>query len=208
VVNGFAGAGVSSREAGLGVSSVRNHSHAFGARGPGPSTLTTDTPSTAMDPAVVVASVVDPELPMLTLRDLGVLRDVHDDDGTVVVEIAPTYSGCPAVAEMRADIARRLHDAGFDRVDVRLVLSPPWSTDDITEHGRAVLAEHGIAPPGAAPRRTGPVPVTIGVRVDAPPCPRCGSGDTSITSAFGPTPCTALGRCGSCGEPFEHMKAV
>jgi ring-1,2-phenylacetyl-CoA epoxidase subunit PaaD len=151
---------------------------------------------------------VDPELPFLTLLDLGVLRDVRDDDGTVVVEIAPTYSGCPAVAEMRADIARRLRDGGFERVEVRLVLSPPWSTDDITPHGRAVLAAHGIAPPGAATRRTGPIPVSLGVRVTAPACPRCGSADTAIASAFGPTPCTALGRCRSCGEPFEHMKAI
>jgi ring-1,2-phenylacetyl-CoA epoxidase subunit PaaD len=194
--------------AGAGVSSVRNHSHASGVRGPGPSTLTTDTPSPAMDPTDVIASVVDPELPMLTLHDLGVLRGVREVDGAIVVDITPTYSGCPAVAEMRADIARLLHEAGHPRVDIRIVLSPPWSTDDITSHGRAVLAEHGIAPPGPAPRRTTPVPVRLGVRVTAPMCPRCGSADTVVTSAFGPTACTALCRCAACGEPFEHMKAI
>jgi len=147
-------------------------------------------------------------LPMLTLHDLGVLRGVREVDGAIVVDITPTYSGCPAVAEMRADIARRLHQAGYPRVDVRIVLSPPWSTDDITPHGRAVLAEHGIAPPGPAARRTTPVPVRLGVRIPAPMCPRCGSADTAVTSAFGPTACTALCRCAACGEPFEHMKAI
>jgi ring-1,2-phenylacetyl-CoA epoxidase subunit PaaD len=157
----------------------------------------------------IAETVADPELPMLTLHDLGVLRDVRVADGAVVVDLAPTYSGCPAVAEMRADVSRRLHAAGFGQVDVRVALDPPWSTDDITERGRRLLAEHGIAPPGPAPKRApGPVPVRIGVRVEAPPCPRCGSADTAVTSAFGPTPCTALVRCRACAEPFEHVKAI
>ena len=152
-------------------------------------------------------AVLDPELPMLTLADLGMLRRVEvDDNGARVrVEIAPTYSGCPAVAEIRAGVAQRLHDAGFEDVDVALRLDPPWSTDDITPHGRAVLAEHGIAPPGAARR---PVSVQLGVRVDAPPCPRCGSTDTAVQSPFGPTACTALCVCRSCREPFEHVRPV
>jgi ring-1,2-phenylacetyl-CoA epoxidase subunit PaaD len=146
---------------------------------------------------------------MLTLAELGVLRDVRVDGGCVVVELAPTYSGCPAVAEMRADVAAALRGAGFAHVDVRVVLDPPWSTDDISERGRQVLAEHGIAPPGAAPRReAGPVPVSIGVRVEAPRCPLCGSADTVVSSAFGSTPCKALCRCTECGEPFEHVKAI
>jgi ring-1,2-phenylacetyl-CoA epoxidase subunit PaaD len=156
----------------------------------------------------VAASVVDPELPMLTLADLGVLRAVHAEGGRVVVELAPTYSGCPAVAEMRADVAAALHAAGFAEVEVRVVLDPPWSTDDITARGRALLAEHGIAPPGPAPLRGRAVPISLGVRIAAPACPQCGSADTELSSAFGSTACKALCRCRACGEPFEHVKAI
>jgi ring-1,2-phenylacetyl-CoA epoxidase subunit PaaD len=157
----------------------------------------------------IVEQVVDPELPMLTLHDLGVLRGVRTEGTTVVVEIAPTYSGCPAVAEMRADLTARLRAAGYADVDVRLVLNPPWTTDDITDQGRATLARHGIAPPGRAPTRPrGPVPLLLGVRRESPPCPQCGSHDTEVTSAFGPTACTQLCRCRDCGEPFEHVKAI
>ena len=110
---------------------------------------------------------------------------------------------------MRADVAEALRSNGYDRVEVRVVLDPPWSTDDISERGRALLAEHGIAPPGRAPARAaGPVAVSIGVRVEAPACPQCGSADTVVSSAFGSTACKALCRCMSCGEPFEHVKAI
>jgi ring-1,2-phenylacetyl-CoA epoxidase subunit PaaD len=166
----------------------------------------------------IAETVTDPELPMLTLHDLGVLRDVriegadgHDDANadTVVVEITPTYSGCPAMAEMRADLAAALHAAGFAQVEVRTVLSPPWTSDDITAHGREVLAEHGIAPPGPAPRRSGgPVPLTLGAPQTQVPCPQCGSRDTVETSRFGSTACKALYRCRACAEPFEHLKAI
>jgi ring-1,2-phenylacetyl-CoA epoxidase subunit PaaD len=158
----------------------------------------------------VAETVTDPELPMLTLHDLGVLRDVHlQDDGTLVVGITPTYSGCPAMAEMRADLSRALHAAGFADVEVRTVLSPPWTTDDVTPRGRQVLAEHGIAPPGPAPRRApGPVPLTLGARRPNVSCPQCGSRDTVETARFGSTACKALYRCRSCAEPFEHVKAI
>lgn len=160
------------------------------------------------DARAVAETVTDPELPMLTLHDLGVLRDVRVDGERVVVDITPTYSGCPAMAEMRADLTRRLHEAGWADVEVRTVLDPPWTTDAITARGRRVLAEHGIAPPGPAPRRTaGPVPLTFG----APPrvsCPQCGSADTVEVSRFGSTSCKSLWRCASCAEPFEHVKAV
>jgi ring-1,2-phenylacetyl-CoA epoxidase subunit PaaD len=163
---------------------------------------------TIADARAVAESVTDPELPMLTLHDLGVLRDVRVDGGRVVVELTPTYSGCPAMAEMRADVASRLHAAGYDHVDVRTVLSPPWSTDDITEHGRHVLAEHGIAPPGAAPRRApGPVPLTLGTAPPRVTCPLCGAADTELVSQFGATSCKSLHRCLACREPFEHVKA-
>ncbi len=145
---------------------------------------------------------------MLTLHDLGVLRGVHVDGERVVVELTPTYSGCPALAEMRADVAARLTAAGYRDVEVRTVLSPPWSTDDITAHGRHVLAEHGIAPPGPAPRRApGPVPLTLGAPPPAVDCPQCGSPDTELVSRFGATSCTSLHRCRACREPFEHVKA-
>jgi ring-1,2-phenylacetyl-CoA epoxidase subunit PaaD len=157
----------------------------------------------------IAQTVTDPELPMLTLHDLGVLRDVREEGDRVVVSIAPTYSGCPALAEMRADLTRRLRGAGYGNVDVRTVLSPPWTTDDITEHGRHVLADHGIAPPGAAPRRVaGPVPLTLGARAARVDCPQCGSADTVEVSRFGATACKALYRCRACAEPFEHLKAI
>lgn len=151
-----------------------------------------------MSARAIAESVVDPELPMLTLHDLGVLRDVREEGSTVVVELAPTYSGCPAVAEMRADVATRLRQAGYPNVDVRLVLSPPWTTDDISEHGREVLAQHGIAPPGQ-------VRLSVGTGIE---CPQCGSRDTERLSQFGATPCKALYRCRSCREPFEYVKPL
>jgi ring-1,2-phenylacetyl-CoA epoxidase subunit PaaD len=162
------------------------------------------------DPRPVAEAVVDPELPVMTLADLGVLRDVRtEDDGTVVVEITPTYSGCPAMGVMRADLVHALHDAGFARVDVRTVLSPPWSTDWITADGRRKLAEAGIAPPGVAPvRPTGPVPLDLGPPRRSAPCPLCGCEDTEEVSEFGATPCTALRRCRRCQEPFEHVKEI
>jgi ring-1,2-phenylacetyl-CoA epoxidase subunit PaaD len=161
------------------------------------------------DARAAVATVVDPELPMLTLDDLGVVRDVEVDGDTVTITITPTYSGCPALEAMRDDLRAKLAEAGFRRVDVRTVLSPPWSTDWISEEGRRKLAEHGVAPPGRVGRhRTGPIPLTL----TAPPamvrCPRCGSPATEEISRFGPTACTALRRCTGCREPFEWMKEM
>ncbi|AIV38217.1 MULTISPECIES: 1,2-phenylacetyl-CoA epoxidase subunit PaaD [unclassified Streptomyces] len=156
----------------------------------------------------VAEQVPDPELPMLTLADLGVLRDVEvGEDGTVVAGLTPTYSGCPAMAEMRADVAARLRAAGYARVEIRTVLDPPWTSDWITEAGRRKLAEHGIAPPGAAPRG-GPVPLVLSPTRPAVPCPRCGSADTEETSRFAATSCKALWRCRACREPFEYVKEI
>lgn len=158
----------------------------------------------------VAEQVPDPELPMLTLADLGVLRRVEvGEDGTVVASLTPTYSGCPAMAEMRAGVAARLKDAGFERVEVRTVLDPPWTTDWITPEGRRKLAEHGIAPPGPAPRHaSGPVPLTLTPTRRRVPCPRCGSADTEESSRFGATSCKALWRCLACREPFEYVKEI
>jgi ring-1,2-phenylacetyl-CoA epoxidase subunit PaaD len=163
----------------------------------------------ATDPRAVAETVTDPELPALTLADLGVLRDVRVSDGTVVVDITPTYSGCPAMGVMRADLLHALHRAGFDDVEVRTVLSPAWSTDWITEAGRSKLAAAGIAPPGRAPvRAPGPIPLQLGPTRRTASCPLCGSADTVETSEFGATACKALRRCRSCGEPFEHVKEI
>jgi ring-1,2-phenylacetyl-CoA epoxidase subunit PaaD len=161
------------------------------------------------DPRAVAETVTDPELPMLTLADLGVLRDVRVEDGTVVVDITPTYTGCPAMGVMRADLVLALHRAGFRDVDVRTVLSPAWTTDDITPDGRRKLAAAGIAPPGKAPvRAPGPVPLRLGPTSRTATCPQCGSPDTVEQSEFGATACKALRRCRTCGEPFEHVKEI
>ncbi|WP_406130351.1 1,2-phenylacetyl-CoA epoxidase subunit PaaD [Streptomyces sp. NBC_00989] len=155
----------------------------------------------------IAAQVPDPEMPMLTLADLGVLRDVElSEDGTVVASLTPTYSGCPAMAEMRAEVAARLRDAGYARVEIRTVLDPPWTTDWITPAGRRKLAEHGIAPPGAAPR--GPITLTLTPTRRTVACPRCGSADTEETSHFAATSCKALWRCRACREPFEYVKEI
>jgi len=155
----------------------------------------------------IAAQVPDPEMPMLTLADLGVLREVEvGEDGTVVASLTPTYSGCPAMAEMRAEVAARLTDAGYARVEIRTVLTPPWSSDWITPAGRAKLAEHGIAPPGAAPR--GPVKLTLSPIRHTVACPRCGATDTEETSHFAATSCKALWRCRACREPFEYVKEI
>ncbi|MFI5551427.1 1,2-phenylacetyl-CoA epoxidase subunit PaaD [Streptomyces sp. NPDC051738] len=157
----------------------------------------------------ITARVPDPELPMLTLADLGVLRGVElTEDGTVVASLTPTYSGCPAMAEMRADVAARLSDAGYARVEIRTVLDPPWTSDWITPAGRRKLAEHGIAPPGPAPRAGGPVPLVLSPTRHAATCPRCGSADTEETSRFAATSCKALWRCRACREPFEYVKEI
>ncbi|SCL37737.1 ring-1,2-phenylacetyl-CoA epoxidase subunit PaaD [Micromonospora pallida] len=157
-----------------------------------------------MNPRVVVAAVVDPEIRVLTIDDLGILRSVEEDPATgrVVVTITPTYTGCPAMDVIRADIRRALAAAGHPDAEVRTVLMPAWSTDWISEAGRAKLATAGIAPP-ASTRTGGAVPLTLAVR-----CPRCGSPETEQISRFGSTACKALWRCRSCREPFDHLKAL
>lgn len=146
---------------------------------------------------------------MLTLHDLGVVRGVRVEGDAAVVTITPTYSGCPAVEEMRQDLRASLVEAGYGPVEVRTVFSPAWSTDWITADGRRKLAEAGIAPPGRAVRRSeGPVPLTLAAPPSTVRCPRCGEPVTEEISRFGPTPCTALRRCTSCREPFEEMKPI
>jgi ring-1,2-phenylacetyl-CoA epoxidase subunit PaaD len=146
------------------------------------------------------ASVLDPEVPVLTIDDLGILRDVAvDDEGRVEVAITPTYSGCPAMDAIRADVEAALHSGGFRDVSVRMVLSPAWTTDWMSEDGRRKLREFGIAPPQT--RGSGPVAVAFSVR-----CPQCGSVDTRELSRFGSTACKSLWACNACREPFDHFK--
>jgi ring-1,2-phenylacetyl-CoA epoxidase subunit PaaD len=157
----------------------------------------------------VAAAVPDPELPMVTLADLGILRSVTEDGSTVTVTITPTYSGCPAMREISHDLRHRLQRAGFADVLVTTALAPPWSSDWITAEGRSKLAAAGIAPPNpAGPRTTGPIPLTLTVRARTVTCPRCGSSKTRETSAFSATACKALYRCAACDEPFEYVKEI
>ncbi len=150
----------------------------------------------------IVGAVPDPELPMISIADLGVLRGVAvGDEGHVVVEITPTYSGCPAMDAIRADILDRLRSHGWDDAEVRVVLSPAWTTDWITPEGRDKLRAAGIAPPEQ--RRAGSVAVQLTVR-----CPHCGSPDTREVSRFGSTACKSLWACRACLDPFDHFKTL
>jgi ring-1,2-phenylacetyl-CoA epoxidase subunit PaaD len=155
--------------------------------------------TTAEQVREVLAEVHDPEIPVLTIEDLGVLRDVSVDGEHVVVTVTPTYSGCPAMDEIRADIAGALAARGWDDVEVRTVLAPAWTTEWMSEDGRRKLREHGIAPPGELLLQIRPREVV--------PCPQCGSADTEELTRFGSTSCKALWRCRSCREPFDHFKA-
>jgi ring-1,2-phenylacetyl-CoA epoxidase subunit PaaD len=146
------------------------------------------------------SEVVDPEIPVLTIADLGVLRDVVIDDGRVEVTITPTYSGCPAMNMIAIEIAVALERAGFPDPKVRTVLAPAWTTDWMSEEGRRKLHEYGIAPPQATRSRR----ALFGV--DEVICPQCDSDDTELLAEFGSTSCKALWRCKSCREPFDYFK--
>ncbi|MFE6777752.1 1,2-phenylacetyl-CoA epoxidase subunit PaaD [Streptomyces sp. NPDC057702] len=151
-------------------------------------------------------AVPDPELPVLSLAELGVLRAVRvTGPGRVEVELTPTYTGCPAIETMSADIEQVLHAHGMPEIEVHTVLSPPWTTDAISADGRRKLREYGIAPPRATggPATSGPVAVDLAIR-----CPHCGSTRTSLLSRFSSTACKALRRCESCLEPFDHFKEL
>lgn len=148
-----------------------------------------------------VAAVPDPELPVLSIADLGILRDVACEGERIVVTVTPTYSGCPALDAIRADVTAAAAAVGADDVEVRTVLAPAWTTDWMTDAGKQALAEYGIAPPGPRPAG-GTIPLTLSVR-----CPQCGSPDTRESSRFSATACKSLWTCQSCREPFEHFKA-
>lgn len=154
----------------------------------------------------VAATVVDPEIPVLTIEDLGVLRDVTVTlDGTVRVDLTPTYSGCPALDAMRDDVTTALTRAGYPDVEVRTVLAPAWTTDWMTDEGRRRLRAYGIqAPSGRARARdAGPVRLPLTVK-----CPRCDSLRTREVARFGSTSCKALYECLDCLEPFDYFKVL
>jgi ring-1,2-phenylacetyl-CoA epoxidase subunit PaaD len=146
------------------------------------------------------ARVVDPEIPVLTIADLGVLREVSVSDGHVEVAITPTYSGCPAMNMIALEIELALQRSGIRNSKVRTVLSPAWTTDWMSDDGRRKLRQYGIAPPLAATSRR----ALFGVQQVA--CPQCGSENTEVLSEFGSTSCKALWRCKSCREPFDYFK--
>jgi ring-1,2-phenylacetyl-CoA epoxidase subunit PaaD len=151
-----------------------------------------------------IAQVVDPEIPVLTLNDLGVVRHVGlGVDGAVEIDITPTYSGCPAMAAMALDLHAALAAAGFPDARIRTVLSPAWSTDWMSAEGRRKLSEYGIAPPAAKASRR-----ALFGEDDALACPRCASLRTTKISEFGSTACKALWRCEACLEPFDAFKCI
>lgn len=153
------------------------------------------------------AAVPDPEVPVLSIADLGVLREVTEEDGHVVVTITPTYSGCPAMDVIRRDVLEALETAGVRGAEVRTALVPAWTTDWMSDDGRRKLAEYGIAPPlrprggAGSPASGGPVPLVL-----SPRCPHCSSHRTRELSRFGSTACKSLWVCRDCSEPFDHFK--
>jgi len=139
-------------------------------------------------------AVPDPEIPVISVVDLGIIRDVQWDGDTVEIAVTPTYSGCPATRVIALDIETALRDRGLRDIRIKTQISPPWTTDWLSDKGRAKLVEYGIAPPNQA---GGP---------DA--CPRCKSADVARISQFGSTPCKAQWRCGDCLEPFDYFKCI
>ncbi|NHN55930.1 phenylacetate-CoA oxygenase subunit PaaJ [Calidifontibacter sp. DB0510] len=154
-----------------------------------------------VDVEAAIRAVLDPEIPVITLDDLGVIRSIEVEGDIVHVVMTPTYSGCPAMDAMRERVQHVIEAAGLTAA-IEVTLQPAWTTDLISARGRTALRQFGIAPPG----ERGAVVVPLGRRIVA--CPVCGSEDTEVTSAFGATACKALRRCRSCKEPFEEFKTL
>ena len=157
----------------------------------------------------VLDDVLDPEVPVVSVRDLGIVRDVVEGEGGLTVVVTPTYSGCPATEVIEQSIVAALEAEGLGPVRVEMRRAPAWTTDWMSAAGRAKLRAYGIAPPGPVP-----MPASAPLRFVArrPPvalaCPRCESHDTERIAAFGATACKAIWRCRACGEPFEHFKPI
>ena len=151
----------------------------------------------------ILADVTDPEIPVITIEDLGIIRDVLVHEGDMIeVLITPTYSGCPAMEMITVNIKAALQDAGYENVKVTTVLSPPWTTDWISEVGMRKLRDYGIAPPV---EKTSDKSFITGEKKQVP-CPFCDSKETELLSLFGSTPCKSLYRCNTCLEPFDYFK--
>jgi ring-1,2-phenylacetyl-CoA epoxidase subunit PaaD len=149
-------------------------------------------------------NVKDPEIPVINVLELGVVRTVEvEPNGKAIITITPTYTGCPAMDVMAADIKKELLDAGVPEVEVKLTLSPAWSTDQITEEGKRKLKAYGIAPP----EKTGDIRALKGEQ-PVVECPQCGSTNTVLLSLFGSTACKALWKCTDCLEPFDQFKCL
>lgn len=148
----------------------------------------------------LLADVPDPEIPVISVVDLGIVRGARVEGETLVVDVAPTYTGCPATEVIEADIVAKLAASGYAEVSVRRQLAPPWTTDWISDAGREKLRAFGISPPPASSSLRGePLPIA---------CPHCTSTDTTRLSEFGSTPCKAAWRCNACTEPFDHFKCI
>ncbi len=156
----------------------------------------------------VLATVLDPEVPVISVVDLGIVRDVVEESGALVVIVTPTYSGCPATEVIEQSIVAALDDAGLGPTRIRMRRAPAWTSDWISAEGKGRLRGYGIAPPGPVDLERG-APLRFVPRAVAPlACPRCESLDTERLAAFGATACKALWRCRACGEPFEHFKPL
>lgn len=152
----------------------------------------------------ILKKVSDPEIPVLTVVDMGVVRKIETEAETLVVSITPTYSGCPAMDEIESNIRWALEENGYTNVEVKLILSPPWTTDWMTDEGKAKLQEYGIAPPeGSSADKS----VLFG-EAKKVMCPRCKSRNTKLVSQFGSTACKALYKCDECQEPFDYFKCL
>ena len=159
----------------------------------------------------VLSGVLDPEVPALSVRDLGIVRDVTEHGDKLEIVLTPTYSGCPATEVIERDVLAAIDAAGLGPAEARLQRSPAWTSDWISAEGRAKLREYGIAPPGSAALPQGAAPIRFFGRArkaERIECPRCGSRDTERLAAFGSTACKALYRCVACREPFEHFKPI
>jgi len=152
-----------------------------------------------------LSEIADPEIPVVSLVDLGVVRDVAVEDGTVRIDFTPTFLGCPALEVMRDLMAERVRELGAEP-DVRVVLDDSWSTDKITPTGREKLRASGLAPP--APRSAGTTTSLVQLNRALFRCPYCGSTDTALENLFGPTPCRSVRYCNSCRQPFEQFKTI
>lgn len=160
------------------------------------------TPIREVDVWRALRGVADPEIPVLSVVDLGIVRQATVEGGEVRVQLTPTYAGCPALAVIREDIRRTLLEAGAQSVQLDIVLEPAWTTEWLSEDARRRLREFGISPP---PRHTGELEI---VWADPAVCPRCGSTDTEVKNSFGPTACRSIHVCRSCQEPFEAFKPI